>query len=191
MALVARMLKVFSGFVGLLLGLRHRGPRRRKPHDLTPRQAMAKARIDAALDAGESVDVWLPQRGGSTHLAHVVHSERGGVVVTRSSAAARLFAADHARMFGKRAAVGARCPTALRGMRGPVIIDDVPWADVCPPPPECAVRFRGRCTRPKRLSDGGVERIRLDECACGKERRGPDGGVCGRCGDAIPSREGF
>ena len=190
MALVVRTLKALSGFVGFLLGLRHHGLRHRKPYNLTPRQAMAKAEIDAALDAGESIDVWLPQRGGSTHLAHVVHNERGGVVVTRSSAAARQFADDHARVFGKMAAVGAQRPAALHGMRGPVIIDDVPWTDACPLP-ECAVRLRGRYARPKRLSDGGVERIRLDECACGKERRGPDGGVCGRCGDAIPSREGF
>jgi len=183
-----RTLKALSGFVGLFFG-RHQRPR--QPYDLTPRQAMAKAKIDAALDAGASVDVWLPQRGGSTHLAHVIHSERGGVVATRSSSAARRFADDHMRMFGKRAIVDTGFRTALRGRRGPVIIDDASWVPIPCPPPGGAVRFQGGHARPKRLSDGGVGFVRLDECACGKERRGPDGGVCGRCGDAIPSRAGF
>lgn len=29
----------------------------------------------------------------------------------------------------------------------------------------------------------------LPGCRCGAERRGPAGGVCGRCGNAIPSKE--
>jgi hypothetical protein len=184
-------LKAFSGFVGILLGF----PHRREPRDLTPRQATAKATIDAALDGGAlvDVDVWLPRRGGSTHLAHVVHSERGGVVVTRSRREAARFSDDHMRMFGRRAVVGgATEPWMSRGGRGPVIIDGCDWIDAAGV--QNVVRLRqlqhGHA-RLKRLPDGGVEVVRLGECVCGKERRGPDGGVCGRCGDAIPSCCGF
>jgi hypothetical protein len=184
-------LKAFSGFVGILLWF----PRRREPCGLTLRQAAAKVTIDAALDGGATdVDVWLPRRGGSTHLAHVVHSERGGVVVTRSRREAARFADDHMHMFGRRAVVGVAEPqmTLSRGGRSPVIIDGCDWIDPAAGLQSVRLqRLQHGHARLKRLPDGGVEVVRLGECTCGKERRGPDGGVCGRCGDAIPSRAGF
>jgi hypothetical protein len=34
--------------------------------------------------------------------------------------------------------------------------------------------------------DGRVRTVILDVCRCG-DRRGPEGGVCGNCGNAIPN----
>lgn len=42
--------------------------------------------------------------------------------------------------------------------------------------------------RPLRLLKGGMSWVRKPECRC-KDRHGPNGGVCGNCGDAIPSAE--
>lgn len=39
--------------------------------------------------------------------------------------------------------------------------------------------------RPYKLPEGGETMVRLDECCC-KDRRGPEHGVCGNCGGAIP-----
>lgn len=189
--LAVRALMAFSGFLGLLGSLR-----RRRPRGLTPRQAAAKARADSALDAGASVEIWLPRRRGSTHLAHVIHGERGGVVVTRDGAAARRFADDHMRMFGERATVlpATAAPSLLRGMRGPVVVDDA-WGTkavgepaMYDPLAEGTVWLRSQreYARPMALPGGGIGLVRLRECACGN-RRGPNGGVCGRCGGAIPA----
>jgi hypothetical protein len=40
--------------------------------------------------------------------------------------------------------------------------------------------------RPLVQQDGKIVLVCLDECDCGKNRRGPDGGVCGCCAKAIP-----
>jgi hypothetical protein len=40
--------------------------------------------------------------------------------------------------------------------------------------------------RPYLKPDGSVRDVYLPACKCGEARRGPSGGVCGNCGDAIP-----
>lgn len=40
--------------------------------------------------------------------------------------------------------------------------------------------------RPYHTYDGRTRYIPLEICHCGVDRRGPAGGVCSRCGDAIP-----
>lgn len=35
-----------------------------------------------------------------------------------------------------------------------------------------------------------IRTVTLWECKCGDKRRGPEGGVCGRCGQAIPDKKG-
>jgi hypothetical protein len=42
-------------------------------------------------------------------------------------------------------------------------------------------------TRPYESNSGRIRYIPLEICRCGDDRRGPSGGVCGRCGDAIPN----
>lgn len=51
-------------------------------------------------------------------------------------------------------------------------------ADLIPP--------TARLARPKFKQDGSIEYVSLQLCDCGVGRRGPSGGVCGRCGGAIP-----
>ena len=41
--------------------------------------------------------------------------------------------------------------------------------------------------RPLERPDGTVTHVTLPPCRCDEERRGPEGGVCGRCGGAIPT----
>lgn len=46
-----------------------------------------------------------------------------------------------------------------------------------------------RYSRPLLLPDNkGVKYVLLEECRC-SNRRGPAGGVCGNCGNAIPSEK--
>jgi len=91
---------------------------------LSPLQAEAKSRIDRALDAGRIANIYLPRRSGATHLAHVVHRERGGVVVLPHSHRAKEFQRDHFRMFGERANVACGHPDrATMGTDGPLIMD--------------------------------------------------------------------
>ena len=42
--------------------------------------------------------------------------------------------------------------------------------------------------RPSLLPDGTIRWIELPVCHCA-DRRGPAGGVCGNCGNAIPEAE--
>jgi hypothetical protein len=41
--------------------------------------------------------------------------------------------------------------------------------------------------RPYQRRNGDIRYIPLEICQCGEDRRGPLGGVCSNCGDAIPS----
>ncbi len=42
--------------------------------------------------------------------------------------------------------------------------------------------------RPRALPSGGHDMVLIHGCRCAEgERRGPDGGVCGACGGAIPN----
>lgn len=91
---------------------------------MTPLQLRAKAEIDEVLDSGRVADIRLPRRAGATYLAHIVHKERGGVVVSLNPAHARRFRDEHMRMFGEQPDVIADAAALLlRGKRGPVIID--------------------------------------------------------------------
>ena len=102
--------------------LAHAGPDAAR--GLSSLQTEAKSRIDRALDAGRSVNIYLPRRSGATHLAHVVHRERGGVVVLPHSRRAKEFQRDHFRMFGERANVACGHPDrATMGTDGPLIMD--------------------------------------------------------------------
>jgi hypothetical protein len=42
--------------------------------------------------------------------------------------------------------------------------------------------------RPYQSRNGKVRQIPYEICRCGSYRSGPAGGVCGICGDAIPTR---
>lgn len=95
------------------------------PHGLTPLQLRAKAEIDTALNARRTANIRLPRHSGATYLAHVIHEERGGVVVSPNREAARRFEEEHMRMFGKHpdSTTAARAPHQLCGRRGPVVFD--------------------------------------------------------------------
>jgi hypothetical protein len=46
-------------------------------------------------------------------------------------------------------------------------------------------------SRPYQLPDGKVTYVVLHDCECSaEERRGPAGGCCGKCGGAIPAKDG-
>jgi hypothetical protein len=45
--------------------------------------------------------------------------------------------------------------------------------------------------RPLVNPDGKITWVCLEECDCGKDRRGPVGGVCGRCAKAVPGVYSF
>ncbi len=46
-----------------------------------------------------------------------------------------------------------------------------------------------KLARPHIYHSGNRGSKLINVCECGKERRGPEGGVCGKCGGAIPTKE--
>ncbi len=96
---------------------------------LTTPQAVVKSEIDRFLD-GDRKGVRIihgPRRSGKTHLAHVIHMERGGLVVTRSRASADDFRRNHRRMFGEdpNVVTADRLPDAVCGISDATIVMDI------------------------------------------------------------------
>lgn len=95
---------------------------------LTAHQAVVKAEVDRFLDAPDlgTRIIHGPRRSGKTHLAHVIHHERGGIVVVRSADAAKDFRWDHRRMFGKDADADVVTPAVMadrfRGTRRATLV---------------------------------------------------------------------
>lgn len=95
-------------------------------HEMTIHQAAVKAEVDRFLDAGTPGTriIHGPRSSGKTHLAHLIHRERGGIVVVRSANAAADFRQNHMHMFGWRPhVVTAADPGKMRGKVGAVVLD--------------------------------------------------------------------
>jgi len=136
MSAIKRLLMALSGLVAAMRSRPSRAARNEavpppptkpapNPHGLTPLQLRAKAEIDVAVDTRKTANIRLPRRSGATYLAHVIHEERGGVVVLPDQRASRQFEEDHMRMFGKHPAstTAAKAPHQLCGRGGPVVFD--------------------------------------------------------------------
>lgn len=124
------MLKFLTGVFARLFSRRKARPAAlRERTGLTVAQAVVKAEVDRFLDGcrrGSRI-IHGPQRSGKTHLAHVIHRERGGIVAVRSDAAAAEFRRNHRRMFGEDANVvtAERLPLAVRGTAAAAAVMDV------------------------------------------------------------------
>lgn len=94
---------------------------------LTTAQAIVKAEVYGFLNSNMTCIVNGPRRSGKTHLAHMIHRERGGIVVTRSHGAACDFRRNHRRMFGEDGNVVTveGLHHAVRGLRGATVVMDV------------------------------------------------------------------
>lgn len=119
------MLKFLTGVFARLFRRRRCAARERT--GLTTAQAVVKAEMDRFLD-GDRTGARIihgPRRSGKTHLAHMIHRERGGIVAVRSAAAAEEFRRNHRRMFGEDANVvtAERLPLAVRGIAAAVVMD--------------------------------------------------------------------
>lgn len=79
------------------------------PIGLLPHQVAAKAEVDKFLGGrpgtGTTRIIHGPRCSGKTHLAHMIHKERGGVIVVRSPNAVADFRRSHKRMFATTANV--------------------------------------------------------------------------------------
>lgn len=97
----------------------------KSPAGLTLNQAAVKAEVDAFLDGGAPGTriIHGPRRSGKTHLAHVIHRERGGLVVCRSHNVAEVFRQNHRLMFGKDANVATGGDKLMSTSNAVVVMD--------------------------------------------------------------------